>query len=369
MFVTGGTYSNGIATFTNNDGGTFGVNGFFTAADDVYVSGMTFDQGNFDLTITRNDGQSFTESLAILASDMTVTGGTYNPVSGVASFVTNSGNTFDVSGFLTGYTDTSVVSGVYDNNTGVATFTNSTGGTFDVSGFLTGSTGDIFVTGGTYSAGTLTLNDNNGGTFEVSGFTSGITVSSESYEFIKQSGAYYGLADYDTFQLGNASSNFSSNELLLTPYFAKDDIDIASLCLITQSANPTGALGKISVYSSDPVTQRPSTLITQTAELNIETSGTKEGVLPATLSLVKGTLYYFGVSINVNANLCNYPYTNNGLKPILLGTAGFQNTPYVGYYYMLMGGESSSSLPSVLNNSNIITTWGSDLAVVKYKAL
>ena len=71
------------------------------------ITGLTFNNGTYDLTVNTNTG-NFTQSLYILAGDMTVTGGTYNPGNGDATFTTNSGGTFIVSGFLTGYTDTNI---------------------------------------------------------------------------------------------------------------------------------------------------------------------------------------------------------------------------------------------------------------------
>ena len=70
--VTGGTYNqtNGVATFTNNSGGTFNVAGFYTGSTEIFI-----------------------------------TGGTYNQSNGVATFTNNSGGTFNVDGFLTGYTN------------------------------------------------------------------------------------------------------------------------------------------------------------------------------------------------------------------------------------------------------------------------
>ena len=65
--VTGGTYSNGTTTFTNNTGGTFSVSGYYTGATDVFV-----------------------------------TGGTYT--AGTATFTNNTGGTFNVTGFTTGGT-------------------------------------------------------------------------------------------------------------------------------------------------------------------------------------------------------------------------------------------------------------------------
>jgi len=48
-FVTGGTYSDGTATFTNNTGGTFNVSGFFTSADtlNIYTTDSTFTSERF----------------------------------------------------------------------------------------------------------------------------------------------------------------------------------------------------------------------------------------------------------------------------------------------------------------------------------
>jgi hypothetical protein len=108
--ITGGTYnpSTGIITFADVNGNTFDVVGLFKPSDDIYVTGLTFNVGNYDLTLNRSDGTNFTQSLAILSSDMTVTGGTYNPSTGVATFTNNSGGTFNVSGFLTGFTGTNI---------------------------------------------------------------------------------------------------------------------------------------------------------------------------------------------------------------------------------------------------------------------
>ena len=103
-FVTGGTYNDttGITTFTNSTGTTFNVSGYFKPSDDVFVSGVTFNNGNYELSIERTDGVTITSDLSILATDMNITGGTYNSITGVATFYDNSGSTFDVTGFLTG---------------------------------------------------------------------------------------------------------------------------------------------------------------------------------------------------------------------------------------------------------------------------
>jgi hypothetical protein len=66
VFVTGGTFSGGVITFTNNSGGTFNVSG-------------------------------------ISSFDTFVTGGTYS--NGTTIFTNNTGGTFNVSGYFTGYTN------------------------------------------------------------------------------------------------------------------------------------------------------------------------------------------------------------------------------------------------------------------------
>ena len=203
--ISGGTVT-GETSFTNGltantiSATTLTVNGV-NITGDTYVTGLTFNTGNYDLTIGRNDGVSFTDSLSILASDLTVTGGTYDPNTGTATFTNNTGGTFNITGFLTGFTDTYVTGGTYSN--GTATFTNTSGGTFNVSGFTQPFTGgtvsgetnftngltantisattyqnlplDIRVTGATYSTGTMTFTNNQNNTFSVTGLTEPFT--------------------------------------------------------------------------------------------------------------------------------------------------------------------------------------------------
>lgn len=153
----------------------------------IYGTGLTFNTGNYDLTLDGENGTLDTLSLSILASDLTVTGGTYNPNNGVATFTNNSGGTFNVSGFLTGFTDTFVTGGTYNNNT--FTFTNTSGTSFNV-GFdnVTGLTSSGTISSNTLSATTyqnlpvsgltagtnIDLTNNNGNyTISVTGITGG----------------------------------------------------------------------------------------------------------------------------------------------------------------------------------------------------
>jgi hypothetical protein len=122
---------------------------------------MTFNNSNYDLTIYRNDGVSFSDDLSILASEITITGGTYNPITGVVVFTNNTGGTFDVSGFTTGYTDIKVTAYTYSSNT--FTIYETDGSTHDATiNTMTGLTinGNLNVTGNTNTGPTTasTLN-------------------------------------------------------------------------------------------------------------------------------------------------------------------------------------------------------------------
>ena len=202
-FVSGGTYSNGTAIFTNNAGGTFSVSGFST--------GYTLTKSEITSTLGYTPLSAITSSQVITALGYTpisadtntfTTGGTYS--AGTAVFTNNTGGTYNVTGFTmpftggsisnltattisattylglpadihtTGFTfnpatydltikesngtnftqnlailatDMTVTGGTYNPTTGVATFNNNTGGTFTVNGFFKPSD-DIYVTSG-----------------------------------------------------------------------------------------------------------------------------------------------------------------------------------------------------------------------------
>jgi hypothetical protein len=233
-FVTGGTYDQnyGVATFTNNTGGTFNVTGFYTGATDIYVTAVTFT--NNLLTLYRNDGVTFGATIdnftslnvngpvsattfygdgsnlsGISTQDTFVTGGTYSD--GNAMFTNNTGGTFNVTGFYTGATDVFVTGATKSND--VATFVNNTGGTFTLTGltdtiftggtvanptyFINGLTAttisattylnlptDVRVTGGTYFDGVTTFTNNTGGTFTIDGpsnYNAGVILGAENW--------------------------------------------------------------------------------------------------------------------------------------------------------------------------------------------
>ncbi len=196
IIITGGTLSGNTIIFTNNTGGTFNVTGItdnyvtggtfnyttnqltlsqqngnviINGLQDKYFTGTTWNTGTYDLSINRNDGFSSTVSLAILASDLKVTGGTYNSANGVATFTNNSGGTFTVTGI------TATGGGTFTGGTvsGDTIFSSGlTATTISASTYL-GLPLDIYVTGGTYSASSSTIifTNNSGGTFDVTGVT------------------------------------------------------------------------------------------------------------------------------------------------------------------------------------------------------
>ena len=104
-----------------------------------------------------------------------------------------------------------ITGGTYDSQTGTVTFINSTGGTFQISGFVTGMT-DTYITGGTFTGGTLVLYDNMGNVINMSG--------SLSTDFVPISGGtmtgalYTPLVSATTIDIGETSYGLTKNSIL-----------------------------------------------------------------------------------------------------------------------------------------------------------
>jgi|LakMenEpi03Aug12_release.lakeMendotaPanAssembly.Ray.scaffolds.fasta_scaffold30031_4 hypothetical protein len=196
-FVTGGTYSNGTLTL-NRQNGSLTVTGFLTGTTtDTFVTGFTFSSNT--LTISQNQGQVpltasiTTIDLSNIFSAVTFNIGTTGSISATTFFGNGSGLTGIPDYYVTGGTFSSgtltlnrqngsvTVTGITDNFVTGGTYSNGTltlnrqNGLVTITGFLTGTTDtDNFVTGGTYSNGTLTLNRQNG-SLTVTGFLTGTT--------------------------------------------------------------------------------------------------------------------------------------------------------------------------------------------------
>ena len=278
VFVTGGTYSAGTATFTNNTGGTFNINGFVSA--DTFTTGFTFDLSNYDLTIKRNDGVDLTTNLSILASDITITGGTYDSNTGTATFTNNTGGTFNVTGFLTGFTDIYVTGGTFDKNTETLTLRRNDGNDINITGFT-----DIFVTGGTYSAGTATFKNNTGGTFNVSGFYTGATD-------VFVTGATYNNTNQFTFT-NNTGGTFNVSFYVVTGLTINGDLTVTGNTTL-QSLSASTITGGTYYSGSTPLITVINNIASQ------YTGGTATGdYLPLSGGTVTGnTIFTSGLSAN-----------------------------------------------------------------------
>ncbi len=129
--------------------------------DRTLASGVTFND-LIHIVITGDTSQNpagssykaTIQQVTNLVQSVIITGGTYDSSTGTITFTNNSGGTFSVSGFVTGFTDTSVTSFTYNNNT--FTLSESDGSTFTATiNSITGVTFYESTTGITTSAATL----------------------------------------------------------------------------------------------------------------------------------------------------------------------------------------------------------------------
>ena len=204
--ITGGTYNSGTGTLSleNNTGGTINVTGFTSGGgSNTYVSGGTItynsqgllqlnlsDDSDVDITgLTSITGATLVGSTLTLSdnlgsnisvtgfttveSDTYITGGTYTETTGTLSLSRNDDNNVDITGwsYVKTVTESSNVFTVTlnDNSTTSLTVDAVTGlgrNVWALSGTSTGVSAPAvelpFITGGTYSSGSLTLNINDG---------------------------------------------------------------------------------------------------------------------------------------------------------------------------------------------------------------
>ena len=182
--VTGGTYSNGTAVFTNSTGGTFNVTGFTTGGTGSSYTGWTATADNIPTTpieVTNSFNLKF-EGYQETAGAGIITDSNTNP-SGITISLVSTGGSANSKTFYRGDgqwqvpTDTELTGGTYNTGSGTVELKNSDGSTVTLTGFTTGTTEDTYVTGVTYNQLTkeLTLGLNDGVDFNATGFAAEVT--------------------------------------------------------------------------------------------------------------------------------------------------------------------------------------------------
>jgi len=112
-----------------------------------------------------------------LINPTTLTGGTYDSITGSITFYDDSGGSFTVTGLVTGFSDTFVTAFTY-NNANTFSVTENDGSNFSATfNIVTGLTinGDLNVTGTIYSTGSTQFISTTGVTTSAITITSGIT--------------------------------------------------------------------------------------------------------------------------------------------------------------------------------------------------
>jgi hypothetical protein len=161
---TGGTVSgatiflDGLTANTISGGTFFGDGSGLSGVTDTYVTGATF--SGTSLIISQNENQpNITATLSSISLSGALSSITFNIVS--TAGITAS--TISATTYQNLPRDVFVTGGTFSG--GSIVFTNNTGGTFNVSGI---SSFDTFVTGFTYSNNTFTISRNSGSTLTAS---------------------------------------------------------------------------------------------------------------------------------------------------------------------------------------------------------
>jgi len=241
--ITAGTYSDGTISLSGSGSFSNTITGFNVLSGSG-ISALTFNDGNSTLTLTNNNNVPYTANLGVLAGDLRVTGGTYEPTTGVGTFTNNSGNSFTVSGFLTGYTNFYTTGSTYSPTTGIITFNRTdTQPAYSATGFnyitnftvtsnnsLSGvtNTGETInggtinaVTGGSFSNGTLVLSGTGNFLPSITGFSSLINIEYLTGSTVSPSNTISGITNSgnsQNFGLVNAvtGGSFSNGTLILS---------------------------------------------------------------------------------------------------------------------------------------------------------
>ncbi len=215
-YTTGATFngSNGIITFTRNDGDTYTLN-ISSTLTDINVTGGTYDDSTQTLTLNKSNGSSIDVTGFAVDTVLHTTGATFNSSDGVVTFTKNGGDTYTVdldgryltsftetdpiftahaayditstnienwntaygwgdhsqAGYLTSYNNEYTTGATFNSGNGVVTFTRNDGDQFtvDLDGRYLTSYNDEYTTGATFNSGdgVITFTRNDGDTFTV----------------------------------------------------------------------------------------------------------------------------------------------------------------------------------------------------------
>lgn len=184
--ITGATLVGSTLTLTDNLGDDVSVSGFTTTTSDTFVTGGTYTESTGILTLDRNDGIDFgisgfeyIKSLSLNNNNLTITPNIGSPILGTVNAITDIGYNGDwaLSGTSTGviYTGTElpfITGGTYSSGTITLGINNGLESNISISGL---DSDDTYLTGATYTPTTLTLGMNDGTEFNVGGFAPEIT--------------------------------------------------------------------------------------------------------------------------------------------------------------------------------------------------
>ena len=186
-YVTGGTLSvQGTLTLTRNDGNDVTVTGFTAQESDTFVTGGTYTDTTGIITLRRNDGGDFNisgfeyiKSLTLNNNDLEITPNIGSPLLGTVNAITGLGYNGDwgLSGSSTGvfYLGTElpfITGGTFSSGTLTLGINGGLESNIQVTGF---DADDTYITGGTYNPTTLTLSNSDGVDITVTGFAPEIT--------------------------------------------------------------------------------------------------------------------------------------------------------------------------------------------------
>jgi hypothetical protein len=345
--VTGGTYSAGTISFTNNTGGTFNVTGLTTGSTST-VSGNFLPLSGGTVTGATN----FTSGVTINSLTATTITNTYLD----NFYIRDSGGTVSIDNTTRKLLKSDGFTTSFDWGNGILTGqTNIGSSTISATTYQNLPT-DVRVTGGTYSAGTVTFTNNTGGTFNVTGLTTGSTTT-VSGNFLPLSGGT--VTGATNFTSGLTANIISANTITIT-----DNIDSTNRQLLDENGFASVVYtsqrtledlfgtsldwGGKYLYKSDASisfdwengiltgqTNIESATISATTYLNLPSSNVSGEYLPLSGGTVTGgTIFTSGVTANTISNTTYIDFTTGTTNPSAVGgRVFFDNTSKSLTYY------------------------------------